>query len=218
MLGIFNRSEKKIEESLNKYGQILEEDINLKMRIKNKGKLYTTDVEYLKEKEVLFRCPTDNREIIRFNIDSIVEVNFISKGGLYKTKLSITDKIVKENILYYKGIITSKIEKLQRRDNYRLPIILDLNYTLLPKESMEFEGHTLDISIGGMLMETYENIYLNKNIRIKIDIDGKLYNIKSTILNRRQNFNSGTYLYHIKFDNLTNRHKNEISRFIYDKR
>lgn len=217
MFDLFNKkSEKYIEKSLNKYNQILRDDISLIIRTKYKGRLYASDVEYLDNREVLFRCPIDKYQIIRFDNQSTIKVEFVGYSGLYTTKLLITEKIIEDNVLYYKGEIIAPIEKSQRRRNYRLPIVLDLNYTLLPRECVEYSGNTLDISVGGMLMETCEDIYNNKNLKIKIDIDGKIYNIKSTIIRKRTNFSNGTYLYNLKFDDLSNRHRNEISRFIFD--
>lgn len=217
MFGLFNKkSVKYVEKSLNKYNQILENDINLIIRTRYKGKLYTSYVEYLNNRDIVFRCPIDRYEIIRFNNQSIIKVDFISHSGLYMTEILITERIVENDIVYYKGEISAPIEKNQRRKNYRLPIVLDLNYTLLPREQVEYSGNTLDISVDGMLMETYENIYQSKNIKVNIDIDGKVYDIKSTILKKRTNYSNGKYLYNLKFDDLSNRHRNEISRLIYD--
>ncbi|MBO3446391.1 PilZ domain-containing protein [Clostridium sp. CCUG 7971] len=217
MFSLFNKkSVRYIEKSVNKYNQILEDDINLIIRTIYKGKLYTSDVEYLNNREVLFRCPIDKYDIIRFDEQSIIKVEFVSYSGLYTTELLITEKIIEDNVLYYKGEFSSPIEKNQRRKNYRLPIVLDLNYTLLPRERIEYSGNTLDISIDGMLMETYENIYQTKNLKVKIDIDGKTHDIKSTIIKKRTNFRNSTYLYNLKFDKLSIKQKNEISRFIFD--
>lgn len=217
MFSLFNKkSEKYIEKSVNRYNQILQDDINLIIRTIYKGKLYAIDVEYLNNREVLFRCPTDKYDIIRFDNQSIIEAEFVSQSGLYATELLITEKIIEDNVLYYRAEISAPIEKNQRRKNYRLPIVLDLNYTLLPRERIEYSGNTLDISVDGILMETHENIYQSKNLKIKIDIDGKTHNIKSTIIKKRTSFSNGTYLYNLKFNNLSKRHKSEISRFIFD--
>ncbi|GAA3641673.1 flagellar brake protein [Asaccharospora irregularis] len=217
MFNLLNRkSIKSIERSIDKYNEVLVDDINLKMRIRCRNKIYTTDVEFFDNREVVFRCPIDRHDIIRFNNKSIVKVDFVSYSGLYITELLITEKIMKDDVLYYRGEINSPIEKRQRRKDYRLPITLDLSYTLLPREYSQYSGSTLDISSNGMLMETYENIYQTKKLKINIDIDGKKYTIKGTVLRKRNNFSNGTYLYNIKFDDLSSRNKSEIARFIFD--
>ena len=211
-----NKSDKNVEKSLEKYTQTLSEDVNLTIRTRFNGKLYTSYVESLNEKEVVFRCPIDQCEIIRFIPNSIIKVEFISFGELYSTELIIHEKIIRNNIVFYRGIICASIEKNQRRKNYRLPIVLDITYTILPMETEEYTGNTLDISVDGMLMETLENIYNSKDIKVVVNLDGKAYNIKSTILKKRMNYRSGTYLYNLKFNGLSHRYKSEINRYIYD--
>lgn len=213
----FNKkSDKVIGKSLEKYTQILTEDVNLTIRTRFNGKLYTSYVESLNEKEVIFRCPIDEREIIRFSPNSIIKVEFISFGELYSTELIIHEKIIRDNIVFYRGIICASIEKNQRRKNYRLPVVLDLTYTVLPMETEEYSGNTLDISVDGMLMESLENIYGSKNIKVTVNLDGKDYNIKCIVLKKRMNYSSGTYLYNLKFNGLSHRYRSEINRYIYD--
>lgn len=208
--------DKAIDNSINKYSQTLEEDINLMVRMIYNRKTYTTDVESIKDKEIIFRCPINEYDSVTFKNENNIRLDFVSYTGLYTTRVNIIEKIIKDDNIYYKSVITQPIEKKQRRDNYRLPISLDVAYTLLPKEIIEYEGSTLDISVGGMLMETYENIYQTKNLKIKIDINDKIYDIKSYIVKKRDNFANGKYFYHLKFEDLNNKQKNEISRFIFD--
>lgn len=209
------KSEKKVERSLEKYTELLKEDVNLTIRTRFNGRLYTSYVETLNDKEVIFRCPIDKEEIIRFAPNSIIKVEFISFGELYSAEIIIHEKIIRDDIVFYRGIICSSIEKNQRRKNYRLPIVLDVEYTMLPFETEVYSGNTLDISVDGMLMESLENIS-KREIKILLNLDGRTYNIKSTILKKRINYSSDTYLYNIKFNGLSQRHKNQINRFIYN--
>ncbi|MDU4890714.1 MAG: PilZ domain-containing protein [Clostridium sp.] len=216
MFSWFNKkSEKNVEKSLEKYIELLKEDFNLTIRTRFNGRLYTSYVESLNNKEVVFRCPIDEREIIRFAPNSVIKVEFISYGELYSTELLIHEKIIRDNIVFYRGIICNSIEKNQRRKNYRLPIVMDIEYTILPEEREVYTGNTLDISIDGMLMEALEDI-TKKDIKVSFNLDGKMYRIKSTILKKRINYRSGTYLYNLKFSGMSQRQRNEINRYIYD--
>ncbi|MEG2935793.1 MAG: PilZ domain-containing protein [Clostridium sp.] len=216
MFSWFNKkSEKSVAESLEKYIQLLREDFNLTIRTRFNGRLYTSYVESLNNKEVVFRCPIDECDIIRFAPNSIIKVEFISYGELYSTELIIHEKIIRDNIVFYRGIICSSIEKNQRRKNYRLPMVIDVEYTILPTETDVYTGNTLDISVDGMLMETLENI-IKRDIKVSVNLNGKIYRIKSTILKKRVNYRSGTYLYNLKFNGMNQRHRNEINRYIYD--
>lgn len=219
MFNLFSKNQNKdIEKSVKKYNDALKEDINLVIRLRHNGRLYTSYVENIGDKEVIFRCPTDEYEIIRFRENSSIKVELISYSGLYKTKLLIKEMIVRDDIVYYKGEIIESIDKNQRRQNYRLPIVLDLTFVSVKRDHIQYEGNTLDISVDGMLMETHEDMLVKKDIRINIEIDEKKYDIEGTLLSKRANHRNQTYLYNIKFKNLSSRHKKEISRYIYDNR
>lgn len=216
MFGLFGKNSiKNIEKSLEKYYEILREDINLVIRTRYNGKLYTSYVESIDKREVIFRCPSDEHDIIRFRNNATIKIEFICFGKLYSTEMLIKERIIKDAVVYYRGDIAAPIEENKRRKSYRLPIILDLTYTVLPAETEEYNGNSVDISAGGMLMETSENIH-NKDIRVRVDIEGQVYIIKSTILKKRVNYRNGTYLYNLKFSNLSSRHKNQIHRFVMD--
>lgn len=214
MLNLFNRnSNRNIEKSLEKYGEILKNDLNLSIRVRYNGKLYTTYVEEFEEKVVIFRRPIDNYDIIRFRENNIIKVEFISSHSLYITELLITNKIVREKIVYYRGEITSPIIENQRRKNNRIPMFLEVMYTILPSESNKYRGNTIDISSGGLLLEAEENIK-SKDIRVFFSIEGQSYSSKAKIIKKRTNYRNGTYLYNLKFNGLSIRHKKQIDRFI----
>ena len=209
--------EKGIEKSINKYIPILEEDIDLVVHISYHNKIYTTYAESLHNREVVFRCPVDEENTIRYNLRKTIELEFVSYTGLYTTEIYITEKIIKDDITYYKGNINSPIQKKQRRGNFRLPINLDVSYTLPLSEARVYRGNTKNISIGGMLMESNEHLYKNKKIKITFELDSKVYRVRGTIINKRTNYTNGKYLYHIRLDDLSNGQKREIYRFILGK-
>ena len=205
MFNLFSKkSEKNLEKSIVRYEERLKA-MDLSIRTLYKGRIYTSYVESIKDKEIIFRCPTDQYEIVRFENKSTIQVDLINQIELFKTKILITEKIIREDICFYKGLIISPIEKKERRKNHRLPIIIDCKFKTEELKNIEYDANTLNLSCSGMLMETYEDMPINKKIELKIDIDGKLYNIQSEIIKKRS-----------KFYNFKTRHKNEISRFVFD--
>ncbi|MEN2258749.1 PilZ domain-containing protein [Paraclostridium benzoelyticum] len=216
MFNLFSKkSEKNLEKSIVRYEERLK-CMDLSIRTLYKGRIYTSYVESIKDKEIIFRCPTDQYEIVRFENKRTIQVDLINKIELFKTKILITEKIIREDISFYKGLIISPIEKKERRKNHRLPIIIDCKFKTEELKNIEYDANTLNLSCSGMLMETYEDMPINKKIELKIDIDGKLYNIQSEIIKKRSNYGSGNYLYNLKFYNFKTRHRNEISRFVFD--
>ena len=55
---------------------------------------------------------------------------------------------------------------------------------------------------------------INKDIVIEINIENKLYSLDGNILRRRPNYKNGAFLYNIKFDDVSTRHKKELASFI----
>lgn len=211
-----NKIEKDILSSINKYSNELLDDVNLYVRLKYKNNIYITYLEELSERDIVFRAPTEEYDFSKLSGNKLMKLEFFSDKGIYVTNISVDEKIVKEDIIYYKGEIKHPIEKHQRRSKFRLPVSLDVVFTMLPRETIAYSGVAKDISVGGMLMETHENIYQSKELRLGVDIEGKIYNIKSEIIRKRRSIKDGTYLYHLKFTKLTQKQKGEISRFIFD--
>lgn len=219
MLEIFNKkSARIIEKSIERYRDILKNDENLRIRIRYRGHIYTSYVESIENKYIVFLRPSDELTIVRFSENSIMKVELISRNEIYTTEISIVGKLMKDDKLYYKAELCAPLYESSKRKSYRLPIIIDMSYTILPMESQRYTGNTLDISTGGMLIETEQLINKGKEINLSIDLDGKTYLIKSMILNKISNYRNGTYLYNIKFTTIKSRHKNDIDRFINNNR
>ena len=69
MLSLFNKNSiKNIDKSIKKYEQQLKNDLNLSLRVRYNGRQYTTYVESFDEREVIFRCQTDEYQIVRFKL------------------------------------------------------------------------------------------------------------------------------------------------------
>lgn len=219
MLEIFNKkSARIIEKSIERYEEILKNDENLRIRIRYRGHIYISYVQSIEKKEILFLRPNDEFTIVRFSENSIIKVELISKNKIFTTEVLIIGKLIKDDKVYYKAELSAPLYESSKRKSYRLPIIIDMSYTILPMESQRYTGSTLDISTGGMLIETEQLINKGKEINLSIDLDGKIYLIKGIILNKRSNYRNGTYLYNIKFTAIKNRHRNDIERFINNNR
>ena len=215
MLSFLKKKTKKhIEKSIDKYSSILSEDINLSIRFKYRGVIYTSYVEKIDNSEIIFRSPGGDFTRIDLKLNTLMNINLISNNELYTTEIMIKEKIVEDNSVYYKGEIKGLIDQSKRRKHYRLPIKLNLEFYLLQRPNIKYEGCTVDISPDGMLLESFEELMINKDIVIEINIENKLYSLDGNILRRRPNYKNGAFLYNIKFDDVSTRHKKELASFI----
>ncbi|MGL6108340.1 flagellar brake protein [Romboutsia sp.] len=210
------KKEEAIQQSLNKYKKVLHDDMSLSINITYAKKMYIAEIETLKNREVVFRLPAEARNIVNFKTGQAIKVDFVSGRGLFTTKLNITNKVVENYNTYYTGTICDTIEKNQRRNNYRLPLTLNVTYVLLPNELRTYNGVTKDISAGGMLMES--SYYVNEDRKIKVffELDKKMYRLDATIVRSVENIDNERYLHHVRFDYKGTKEKNEIAKFIFN--
>lgn len=213
MINLFGNSAKNVEKSLEKYGDIIRNDVNLTIRVRYKGIMYDSYVESFEGKELIFRRPNDKFDIVRFNENTYIKVELISNNRLFETELLVIKKIVRGEIVYYTTEVATPIKERQRRKYERLPIVLNVDYTILPAESEIYEGSTQDISYGGMLLESAEAIK-TKDIKVKFNIEGQKYESKCKILKRRTNYKNGSYIYNIRFLDMNSRHRSQIDRYV----
>lgn len=210
------KNDEAIQQSLNKYKKILYDDLSLKINITYAKKEHTGEIEALKNREVVFRFPIETKNEIMLKIGQNIKVDFISKRGLYTTKINITNKTVENYNTYYTGIISSPIEKNQRRNNHRLPLSLNVSYVLLPNELKTYNGTSKDISAGGMLLESSYFVPKDRKIKVFFELDKKMYRLNATIIRSVENISYENYLHHIRFDYKGSREKNEIAKFIFN--
>lgn len=211
-------SNKSKEKSIEKYAPILSEDTHTNIRFKYLGVVYTTYVDEIKDSEIIFRCPGGDYNRVNLPLNKIMNINLISNNELYTTNIMIREKIINDDAVFYRATIEGVIDQSKRRKYYRLPIDLPLEFSFATRPNIKYAGHTVDLSPEGMLLETFEDIMINKDIVIEITIEGVPYIINGQVLRRRTNFQNGDYLYNIKFDGISNKHKKEINSFINYKR
>lgn len=210
------RNEEMIQQSLDKYKKILYDDMSLRINIIYEKKVYNAEIENIKNREVIFRLPIENKNVVNFKIGQIINIDFVSGRGLFSTKLNITNKNVENYNTYYTANICSPIERNQRRNNHRLPLSLNVTFVLLPNELRTYNGITKDISAGGMLMESSYYVSKNKKIKVFFELDKKMYRLDATVVKSLENIENEMYLHHIRFDYKGNKEKNEIAKFLFD--
>lgn len=173
-------------------------------------------------------------------------VIFTTKDGLYRGIGVLSDRYKKENFYIYHFEIVSKLERYQRREFYRLNVLLPLFFislddraekldsmqnirTILTPDMEHFpdfkrvmgQGSTDDISGGGIKFHTEKNLAGVKYLLIKFKLDSEHLNeeieIIGEIVGSYKNENSVFYTYRIKFHFKDSRFQEKIVQYIFDK-
>lgn len=173
-------------------------------------------------------------------------VIFTTKDGLYRGIGELSEYYKKENFYIYHLEIVSKLERYQRREFYRLNVLLPLFFISLdgrakniksmnelrsiltpdPEHYPDFhrvmgQGSTDDISGGGIKFHTEKKIEGSKYLLLKFKLESEHLNeeleIIGEIVGAYKNENSVFYTYRIKFHFKDSRFQEKIVQYIFDK-
>jgi c-di-GMP-binding flagellar brake protein YcgR len=173
-------------------------------------------------------------------------VIFTTKDGLYRGIGEVSEHYKKENFYIYHLELQTKLERYQRREFYRLNVLLPLYFitlddraatldsmkdlrTILTPDKEHFpdfvrtmgNGSTDDISGGGIKFHTEKEIPKAKYILLKFRLESEHLNeeieIIGEIVGSYKNENSVFYTYRIKFHFKDSKFQEKIVQYIFDK-
>lgn len=210
------RREEEIDRSIKKYQKFLHDDLNLSISITYNKKSYYPDIEKLVNREIVIRLISKDRDIIKYKIGQVVKVEFTSENsGIYETQIKIRKKTVDEYNVYYEGSIISPIEKIQRRGSYRLPVSMEIGYTLLPNKLKTYYGMAKDISASGMKMESSQFVNKGRKINLCFEINKQMHKVEGLVVDTRYDEMYERNIHHIKFEGLNHKESQIIHNYIF---
>ncbi|MFI3210428.1 MAG: PilZ domain-containing protein [Peptostreptococcaceae bacterium] len=214
MFNFFKRGKKNkvIQKSLDKYLETLDNDRDLMLCIHQGNSRHKVYIDLLTREEVIFIVPVGNRAINRIREDQIINVDFITKKGVYLTKVRVTKKDFREDNIYYTGEIADEIERQQRRGSARLEV--EVNVTVIVDDV--YEGKTKNLSATGMLLESEAEFKDDQHVSLVFDVNEKIYRPKASIIKARKYASGRQHLYHIHFDDIKQGEVEELSKFIFN--
>ncbi len=210
-----------IKKSVKEHNKDILNDLSSKLRLYYRSREYVLDIEKLNDINITFRIPSDLMYIVRLDKKDVLKAAITSIHGLYKTYIRIIDVRDVGDCVYCDAELNAKMDKVQRRKHIRVPVNLSVNCSLIGSEV--FESTAKDISVGGMLLNCKkasvpENFYDNQDIEVIFDLEDYLFRLKGLIIRAKENISRDTYVYHVKFTNLTEEEKEIIRKFVTRKR
>ncbi|MHC1747359.1 MAG: flagellar brake protein [Cellulosilyticaceae bacterium] len=214
-----------IRNSLKKYKDNIMADINLVLRIIDNKHSYTTQLVQWDGTDITFFAPISQCDWVILDMSKTYELYFISNSTLFHTSVTLVNRYVQQEHMYYKGILTRPLVKKQQREHFRLPALLNLKYQVLPSECENYDiatlpvyvGSTTNISIGGMCMTTDTTIAVGASISIDLKFLSHDLTFRGKILTNPEQVPSGAYTYRIKFEKMDRKTENLLSRLIFEK-
>lgn len=166
------------------------------------------------------------------------EMYLYSSMGMYKCMAMITDRYKENNIYLLEVELLSELEKYQRRQYYRLEVMLDIKYKKFTDDEYELysntgiisqslddrnyaNGTTVDISGGGVKFVSHEQLSEDTNLYcvLKIVYLGIEYNIgivgniitSTSVLNR-----AGYYEHRMEYMTINSDEREIIIKYIFE--
>ena len=136
-------------------------------------KVFVSQILDLKEDSTIeIAMPFEGTKIVLLPIDLRYQFTFYSAGGMYRANVAILERYKKDNFFMLRIKLTTALERIQRREFYRLEIGLDVSFWFISEEEAKlddvesvyrvvrergeiqtpFVGKTMDLSGGGVRM------------------------------------------------------------------
>ncbi len=206
------------------------EDNNI-MEINNKIEIYTKDFELAKsliqdidDDSIYIATPILNGKSFPLSTGDTVKCNYNDgKGNIYNFQAKVKGrKFDKIALIILER--ESELQKVQRRDNVRMPFLNMMRYSPIDKynenilrdiDNCEYrEGQTLDLSGGGLRIKIKESLKLGQLVVLNTKINNEDILALGKIV-RDETENKNEYVYGVKFQYIDAKIKENIIQFIF---
>ena len=202
-------------------------------------KIYASQVlDEAEEEELFVSMPIQGGKVIPLNVGEEFYATFYSKSGMLRCQVQVTGRYKKESLYLLKLAFMTELEKVQRREYYRLSCHMPLIYRIVEEEERKLleddvpyddeeivmnwqNGEMLDLSGGGIRFITPFEIPKYTLLQVRFDISlGEeaevLYAYAALLRAERSPNNSAIYDNRIKFWKMDRVSREKIVRFIFE--
>jgi c-di-GMP-binding flagellar brake protein YcgR len=154
--------------------------------------------------------------------EDIVLKLIVSKGdAVYEFKAALHEKLF-GRIPLLKLRILSEVNKIQRRNFYRLRLMKELEAKQVEdikerKYGDKFKGNLLDISAGGLLFNSNKELQEKDMLELTLNLNSKKLIVFGIIV--RKTFTTNLivpYTYGVQFNRISDFERNEITKYIFE--
>lgn len=162
-------------------------------------------------------CKIKNKNCIPFSKDDIATFNIITRDNFYSSKCLIIESSIKNSTTQYKLKVLEPFHTIEKRQFYRLPDKLDIIFTEDSSIHNRYKATSVNISLGGISMNTSRLIINPNNLSFFIDINGSYFKVKGDVVSDPKLSENAKYNYRIKFHKLKKEQESLLYKYILDK-
>lgn len=183
---------------------------------------YTSQVVELHPNEFMdVLIPIHKNQDIFLRQDTILKLVVVKGEAVYELKAVLYEKLY-GRIPLYRLKVLNDINKIQRRDFFRLKIMRDIEAAIVEdlkerKYGDRFKCNLHDISAGGMHISTSKELQENNLLEFTLHLGARKIVVFGVVVRRNISGNPrAQYSYGVKFDRMSDFERNEITKFIFE--
>jgi c-di-GMP-binding flagellar brake protein YcgR len=153
--------------------------------------------------------------------DTVVKIVLTKGEAIYEIKAVIYETLFASIPLMRVKVLT-EVHKIQRRNFYRLKVMMDIEIRLVEDYEQKKYGerstcNMLDISTGGLSFSTRKEFHEKDMLVLILDLNSKKLTVFGRIVRRTFNDNfRAPFSYGVEFIKMNANERNVITKFIYD--
>ena len=177
----------------------------------------------------IISMPVEEDKLVVLDIGESYNLWFYTKRGLYTCTVIINEKCKQGDDNVAEVYATSDLEKLQRRQYYRLNCIMDFEYKINGRDEFD-KGVVIDMSGGGLRFNTEKKLEAGTKMLIRLNLfladkkdeglsqdEKDICEIKAKVVDSElARAKSNVYENRIEFDNISGKVREKIVRFIFE--
>lgn len=189
--------------------------------MKNDVKLISQVLDIIDEKHMSIAMPIVNSVVVPIPTGEIVQIKYAKKSiGVFAFSARVLARKHSEHLSYMKMERLSDVKKVQRRDYFRLDIVLDVKMKLVETNGVgdnnSFSALTKDISGGGLRLISKTKLSANDLVDIALKTDDGTIQARGRIIRCVPYESSGSdYEIAIIFDAIDEQARTQIISFIF---
>lgn len=204
-------------------------NINDKVEIIDNEKTYISMIQDIDRDTLLIGVPVFELRSYPICIGDDLEYYVVSHGDVYRCKSAILGRKTENNV---QMVILNNPEvcvKIQRREYFRLNILMDVKYYPLPNRTYSSikdvsrgyfnkmkSSTALDISGGGIRIICYENIPKGSFVLVSFSIPEEIA-VLCNVVWCQQDYTDKKYRLALKYAHIDERERDKIIKFIFRK-
>jgi c-di-GMP-binding flagellar brake protein YcgR len=178
-------------------------------------------IEFIDDEFIDVLIPMHNKRDVYLRQDTILKIILVKGEAIYEFKAALYEKIL-GRIPLLRLKILSEVNKIQRRDFYRLKLMRDIEARLVEDFEQKKYGELFkcilhDISAGGVLLSSSKELQEKDLMEFTLDLNENKLTVYGAVVRRTLTGNHRSpYSYGVRFEKMSEPERTLVTKFIFE--